>query len=403
MRYANCHSILICELLPLSRAREPDEPRFAIDVPAPQCAKRQLRKDLTRSCTSAASSILAGGGTMPRTQLCELLDIEVPVLGAPMGPEIMSLELAAAISNAGGLGIISFGGYPPPALKERIKKLRSLTSRPFGVNILLEGPHSPLPEGVFVEACIEEQVPVLSFFWGDPTPYVEKAHKWNVKVCDQVGSVSAAKRAQQAGVDFIVAQGVEAGGHVAGTVSTMVLVPRVVDTVSPTPVVAAGGIADGRGLAAALALGADGVLLGTRLIATTECNAHEIYKQKVTAASEEDTIRTTLFGNGWPNAYHRTLRTPFVERFLPEEKRGSEQRSDEPIIGEISLGGVRTPLARFGSIPPARDASGDIESMDFLAGQSVGLVNEIKPAAEVVREVVEQAVQILVEKVASVR
>jgi len=183
----------------------------------------------------------------------------------------------------------------------------------------------------------------------------------------------------------------------------MVLVPRVVDTVTPAPVVAAGGIADGRGLAAALALGAEGVVLGTRLIATTECNAHDVYKQKVTAASEEDTVRTTLFGNGWPNAYHRTLRTPFVERWLPEEKRGSEQRSDEPIIGEISLGGVRTPLARFGGIPPARDATGDVESMDFLAGQSVGLVQEIKPAAEIVREVVEQAARVLAERVATVR
>jgi NAD(P)H-dependent flavin oxidoreductase YrpB (nitropropane dioxygenase family) len=183
----------------------------------------------------------------------------------------------------------------------------------------------------------------------------------------------------------------------------MVLVPRVVDTVTPALVVAAGGIADGRGMAAALALGAEGVVIGTRLIATTECNAHEIYKQKVIAASEEDTVRTTLFGNGWPNAYHRTLHTPFVERWLPDEKRGSEQRSDEPIIGEISLGGVRMPLARFGSIPPAQDASGDIDSMDFLAGQSVGLVNEIKPAAEVVREIVEQAEHVLAERVASVR
>jgi nitronate monooxygenase len=340
---------------------------------------------------------------MLHTQLCELLDIEAPVIGAPMGPEITGLELAAAVSNAGGLGIISFGGYPPQALTERIRKLRTLTSRPFGVNILLEGPRLPVPEAAFVDACIEERVPVLSFFWGDPTPYVDKAHKAGIKVCDQVGSVASAKRAHRAGVDFIIAQGVEAGGHISGTVSTMVLVPRVVDTVTPVPVVAAGGIADGRGLAAALALGAEGVVLGTRLIATTECNAHEVYKQKVIAASEEDTVRTILFGNGWPNAYHRTLRTPFVEQWLPEEKRGTEQRSDEPIIGEISLGGVRMPLVRFGGIPPARDASGDIESMDFLAGQSVGLVHELKPAAEIIREVVEQAKKILIARVATVR
>ena len=335
---------------------------------------------------------------MLRTPLCELLGLEVPILGAPMGPEVSSLELAAAVSNAGGLGMISFGGYPPPALKERIRMLRALTSRPFGVNVLLEGPHLPLPESAFVDISIEEQVPVLSFFWGDPTPYVEKAHRAGIKVCDQIGSVKAAKRAQRAGVDFIIAQGVEAGGHVAGTVSTMVLVPRVVDSVAPIPVEASGGIADGRGCAAALALGAEGVVLGTRLIATTESNAHGVYKQKVLAASEEDTVRTTLFGNGWPHAPHRTLRTPFVEQWLADEARGSEQRPDEPIIGEVTLGGARMPLPRFGGIPPARDASGEIESMDFLAGQCVGLVQEIKPAAEIVREVVRQAAQILADR-----
>ncbi|MBI2804268.1 MAG: nitronate monooxygenase [Planctomycetes bacterium] len=338
---------------------------------------------------------------MLRTRLCELLDIQAPVLGAPMGPEIMGLELAAAVSNAGGLGIISFGGYLPPDLKERIRKLRTMTSRPFGVNILLEGPHLPVPEAAFVDVCIEERVPVLSFFWGDPTPYVEQAHSAGIKVCDQVGSVSAAKRARSAGVDFIIAQGVEAGGHVAGAVGTMVLVPVIVDAVGPIPVVAAGGIADGRGLAAALALGAEGVVLGTRLIASTECNAHDIYKQKIIAATEEDTVRTTLFGNGWPNAYHRTLRTPFVNQWLAEEKRGSEQRPDEPIVGEVTLGGMRMPLPRFGGIPPARDATGDIESMDFLAGQSAGLVSEIKPAAEIIREIVVQGESILTNRAAT--
>jgi len=195
---------------------------------------------------------------MLRTRLCELLEIEAPVLGAPMGPEIAGLDLAAAVSNAGGLGMISFGGYPPPALRERIRKLRTMTSKPFGVNILLEGPHLPLPESAFVDACIAEHVPVLSFFWGDPTPYVEKAHKAGVKVCDQVGSVRAAKRAADAGVDFIIARGVEAGGHIAGTVSTMVLTPRVVETVAPILVVTAGGIAKRKGTSGSIGVGSGG-------------------------------------------------------------------------------------------------------------------------------------------------
>jgi NAD(P)H-dependent flavin oxidoreductase YrpB (nitropropane dioxygenase family) len=335
---------------------------------------------------------------MLHTSLCDLLGIDVPVLGAPMGPDIMGLELAAAVSNAGGLGIISFGGYPPDILRDRIRTLRTLTSKPFGVNVLLDGPHMPLPASAFAEACIEEQVPVLSFFWGDPSPYVGKAHRAGIKVCDQVGSVKAAKRARDAGVDFIIAQGVEAGGHVAGTVSTIVLTPAIVDAVSPIPVVSAGGIADGRGLAAAIALGAEGVLIGTRFIASVECNAHELYKRKILAATEEDTVRTTLFGNGWPNAWHRTLRTAFVERWLSDEKRGSEQRADEPIIGEVTLGGMRMPLPRFGGLPPAQDATGDIESMDFLAGQCVGLVRDVKPAGEIVREIVQEAARVLSER-----
>lgn len=331
---------------------------------------------------------------MQRTPLCDLLGIELPIFAAPMG-FITGPELAAAVSNAGGLGIMSFSGNPPPVLREDIRRLRSLTNKPFGVSVLLAGPHLPFPVETVVELCLEERVPVLSTFWGDPTPYVARAHAAGVKVIDQVGSVADAQRAARAGVDAIVAQGVEAGGHVAGEVTTMVLVPRVVDVVAPLPVAAAGGIADARGLVAALALGAQAVMIGTRLIATPEAYAHPVYKQKVLAASEDQTVRTTLFGYGWPNAPHRTLRTSFVERWLPEEARGSEQRPDEPRIGETKVGGQSMPLLRFMGFPPTPDASGDLESMDFLAGQSVGLVQEMKPAAEVVREFAEGARHIL--------
>jgi NAD(P)H-dependent flavin oxidoreductase YrpB (nitropropane dioxygenase family) len=320
---------------------------------------------------------------MLRTSLCKLLNIEAPVICAPMGPHITSLELAADVSNAGGLGIISFGGYPPPQLRQEIRRLRTLTNKPFGVNLLLQ-----FPVEEHVNVCVEERVPLISFFWGDPSPYVERAHAAGLKVIDQVGSVEAAKRSADAGVDAIIAQGVEAGGHIAGQVSTMVLVPRVVDAVSPVPVAAAGGIADARGLVAALALGAEGVVLGTRFLATPEAAAHPVYKQKVLEATEEDTVRTTLFGRGWPNAPHRALRTAFVNEWLKDEARGSEQRVDEPVIGESIFGGERVPLQRFAGFPPTAEATGDIESMGLLAGQSVGLVTDIKPAALIVRELV---------------
>jgi NAD(P)H-dependent flavin oxidoreductase YrpB (nitropropane dioxygenase family) len=307
-----------------------------------------------------------------------------------MGPNITSLELAAAVSNAGALGIISFGGNPPPLLREQIRRLRSLTDKPFGVNLILQ-----FPVKEHVDVCLQEQIPVLSFFWGDCSPYVERAHAAGIKVLDQVGSVAAAQRSARAGVDVIIAQGIEAGGHIAGEVSTMALVPRVVDAVAPTPVAAAGGIADARGVVAALALGAEGAVLGTRFLATPEAAAHPIYKQKVIDTTEEGTVRTTLFGYGWPNAPHRAIRTQFVNDWLGEEYRGSEQRADEPVIGETSFGGQRIPMLRFMGFPPDTETRGDIESMGLLAGQSVGLVQEIKPAAAVVSELIEGARQII--------
>jgi len=186
-----------------------------------------------------------------------MLGVEHPIIAAPMGPDLSGPELAAAVSNAGGLGILQAQFHPPPRFREEIRRLRALTAKPFGVNLLLQ---FPVEDQVAV--CLQERVPVLSLFWGDPTPYVARAHSAGVKVFHQVGSVSEAQRAAVAGVDVIVAQGVEAGGHVAGEVSTLALVPRVVDAVAPRPVVAAGGIADARGVVAVLAFGGAGSRLG---------------------------------------------------------------------------------------------------------------------------------------------
>lgn len=331
-----------------------------------------------------------------KTPLCELLGIEHPIICAPMGPDITGPELVAAVSNAGGLGILQAQLCPPPVFREEIRRVRVLTDKPFGVNLLL---HFPAEDHVAV--CLEERVPVLSFFWGDPTPYVERAHSAGVKVMHQVGSVPEAQRAAAAGVDVIIAQGVKAGGHVAGEVSTLALVPRVVDAVAPRPVAAAGGIADARAVVAVLALGAQAAVLGTRFLASTESRAHPHYKQKLLGANEGDTVRTTLFGYGWPNAPHRTLRTGFVQQWLGQEARGQESRPDEPTVGQTVIAGHAMPVLRFMGFPPNADASGDIDSMDLLAGQGVGLVREIKPAGQIVRDLVEDARQIIAQRLAS--
>jgi NAD(P)H-dependent flavin oxidoreductase YrpB (nitropropane dioxygenase family) len=258
------------------------------------------------------------------------------------------------------------------------------------VNLVL---HFPAED--HVAAYLEERVPVLSLFWGDPAPYVDRAHAAGTKVLHQVGSVADAQRAAAAGVDVIVAQGAEAGGHLAEEVSTLALVPRVVDAVAPRPVAAAGGIGDARGVVAVLALGAQAAVLGTRFLASTESRAHPRYKEKLLAVNEGDTVRTTLFGHGWPNAPHRTLRMAFVRQWLGREARGQEWHPDEPAVGQTVVGGQAMPVARFLSLPPNCDAGGDIDSMSLLAGQGVGLVREVKPAGQIVHELVEEARQII--------
>src|SRR4029077_1318455 len=244
---------------------------------------KQQKRGHTPRNVLVRSSLTRGSDTridraMLRTPLCKLVGIEHPIIAAPMGPDLTGPELVAAVSNAGGLGILQAQLAPLPLFRRELQRVRELTDKPFGVNLIL---HFPIDEQVAV--CIEERVPVVSFFWGDPTPYVERVHAGGGKVFHQVGSVAEAQRAAKANVDVIIAQGAEAGGHIAGEVSTLALVPRVVDAVAPCPVAAAGGIADGRGIVAALALGAQAAAIGTRFLASVEARAHPDYKKKLVA------------------------------------------------------------------------------------------------------------------------
>src|SRR5262245_2126752 len=211
---------------------------------------------------------------MLRTKLCRDLGIEVPILSAPFGGGGAGWELASAVSNAGGLGLLGMGGMPVSVLRSEIRETRARTSKPFGVGLLL-----PFVQGGEVETCVEERVPVLMLFWGDVRPHVDKARRAGIPVLVQVGSVGEAKDAAAAGASAVIAQGFEAGGHVRGTTSLAALLPAVVEAVTPLPVIAAGGIANGRGVAAALALGAEAALMGTRFVCSEESLASRRYKE----------------------------------------------------------------------------------------------------------------------------
>jgi len=280
-----------------------------------------------------------------RTPLCQRLGIEVPIIQAPLGGAV-GPTLAAAVSNAGGLGMLVPWRADLDTVRRQIRETRELTGRPFGVNLNLD-----FPQEERLAVCLEERVPVISFFWRDPSPLISRAKAGGAAVLHSVGSVAEARRAVDCGVDVVVAQGWEAGGHVRGTVATLPLVPSVIDAVAPTPVVAAGGIADGRGLAAVLALGADAAWIGTRFLASTEAAIHPHYRERVLQASAADTVYLeNLFDRGWENAPHRVLRNRTVEQWEAAGRpafgqRPGEGRGDRPIERRSSGGALSGPHA----------------------------------------------------------
>ena len=323
-----------------------------------------------------------------KTALSTLLGIERPIVQAPMGGAV-GPALAAAVSNAGGLGMLVLWRADLDTMRRQIRQMHELTSRPFGVNLNLE-----FPQEERLAVCLEERVQIISFFWRESFDLVRRAKQGGAIVMHTVGSAADAKRATDAGVDIVVAQGWEAGGHVRGTVATMPLIPAVVDAVSPAPVVAAGGIADGRGLAAALALGAAGVWIGTRFLASNEAAIHPRYRERVLQANETDTIYLEdLFDIRWPNAPHRTLRNQTVQTWEATGRIASGKRPGEgEVIGTSQSIG---PIVRYQAYTPGADAEGDIDAMSLWAGQSVGLVSKTQSAADIVREIDEQAEAIL--------
>lgn len=322
-----------------------------------------------------------------RTSFCDLVGVDLPIVQAPIG-SATTPALAAAVSNAGGLGTLAGTWRDPDSLRRIIRETRELTDRPFGVNLVLRWPPDER-----LELCLEEGVEAISFAWGDPAPYVQSIHAAGARLLHAIGSAEEATAAARAGADVIVAQGWESGGHVLGRVATLPLVPRVVDAVQPRPVLAAGGIADGRGLAAALALGASGVMMGTRFLTSHEANVHPAYRDAVLRASETDTVYSQLFDIGWPDAPHRTLRNTTVAAW---EEAGRPAAGSRPGEGEVVASGPDgSPVPRYSDVIPLPETTGSVEALALYMGQSAGLVTRVQPAAEIVEVVGREAEEAL--------
>ncbi len=314
-----------------------------------------------------------------RTPVCDLLGIEHPLVQAPIGPAAVP-RLAAAVSNAGALGMLGLTWFDDPAAV--VRETVALTSSPFGANFVISW-----DQHARIEAALDAGLRIVSLSFGDPAGYVEQVHDAGGLVLHSVGSAEEAKRAVAAGVDVVVAQGWEAGGHVWGQVATLPLVPAVVDAVAPVPVLAAGGIGDARGVAAVLALGAQAAWVGTRFLLATEAPLHEAYRRRLVAASETDAEwYADLYDVGWPDAPHRALRNATAEAW---EAAGRPETGRRPGEGEpIATRPSGEAIVRYASTMPLEGTTGDIDALSLWAGQSVALATRTQGAAGIVAELV---------------
>lgn len=305
-----------------------------------------------------------------KTRITELLGCEYPIIQGGMA-WVAEHKLASAVSNAGGIGLIAGGNAPIDYLREQICLCKEKTDKPFGVNIMLMSDNAD----DLAQLVIDEGVSVVTTGAGNPGKYISAWKEAGVKVIPVVPSVALAKRMERAGADAVVAEGTESGGHI-GENTTMCLVPQVVDAVS-IPVIAAGGIADGRGMAASFMLGAEGVQIGTRFLASEECQIHQTFKDLVIKAKDTDNIVTGRY-TGHPC---RNIKTKFAKQLANGEKDGSLSPDE---FEKLTVGALRRAVV-----------DGDVESGSFLCGAIAGMVNEVKPCKEIVEEIMEQAEKLL--------
>ncbi len=309
------------------------------------------------------------------TPVCELLGIEQPIVQAPMAAVP---QLAAAVSNAGALGMVTLTWSDDAGAV--VRQTAALTARPFGGNFVLTEDHHRR-----LDQALDAGLRIVSFMWGDPSGYVQPVHDAGGIVMHTVGSAQEARRAVASGVDVVVAQGWEAGGHVWSSVATLPLVPAVVDAVTPVPVIAAGGIADARGVAAVLALGAQAAWLGTRFLLAEEMPIHEDYRRRLMAATETDPQwYPNLYEVGWPDSPHRALRNSTAKAWEAAGRPAPGQRPGEgDVIAHFASG---ESIVRYEPAPPMTGTTGEIEALSMWAGQGVALARQPQSAAEIVSE-----------------
>ena len=308
-------------------------------------------------------------GIYMKTRICEMLGIKYPIFQGAMA-WIADASLASAVSNAGGLGIIAAGNAPADIVREQIKKCKELTDKPFGVNIMLLNPNAD----EVAKVVVEEGVKVVTTGAGSPAKYMDMWKEAGVKVIPVVASVGMAKLMERAGADAVVAEGMESGGHI-GSTTTFALVPQVVDAVN-IPVIAAGGIADGRGMAAAYMLGAQGVQIGTRFVVATESIVHENYKNQLIRAKDIDSTVTGM-STGHPI---RSIRNKMTKEYLKLEKEGADFMELE----KLTLGSLRRAVI-----------DGDVVNGTVMAGQIAGMIKEEMPCKDIIQEIMRDATALL--------
>jgi NAD(P)H-dependent flavin oxidoreductase YrpB (nitropropane dioxygenase family) len=299
------------------------------------------------------------------------------IIQAPIG-SLASVELVAAVSNAGGLGCLALTWTEARLAAGLVAAVRSKTPAPFAANFVLAFESRALP------AALEAGVPVITFSWGLPGALVKSVHAYGAAVGVQVGTVEGAKRALDQGCDFIICQGIEAGGHVQSSTPLRELLPRIVALAGEVPVVAAGGLADRADIAEVTSLGAQAAMLGTRFVASTESHAHPEYKKSLLAAGVQDTALTGCYDGGWPYALHRVLRNATLVNW---EAAGCPPSGGRPGEGDV-VARLKTgsPVHRYDDVPPSSDMSGDIMHCCLYAGMGVGKITQLSSAAVLVKE-----------------